>query len=45
MKSANIANVEVDRKEIAKNMAEFENDKYKKKQADEEKRIHIMEMM
>lgn len=38
-------NVEKDRKEIAKSMAKYEQDKQKKKEAEEIKRIKIMEMM
>lgn len=45
VKNEKTANVEKDRQEIAKNMAEYEKDKQKKKQAEEEKRYRIMEMM
>lgn len=38
-------NVEKDRLEIEKSMAKYEHDKQKKKEAEELKRIKIMEMM
>jgi hypothetical protein len=39
------ANVEKDKKEIAKSMAKYEKEKQKKKELEQEKRMKIMEMM
>lgn len=45
IKKQKTANVEKDRQEIAKSMAEYESEKQKKKAAEQEKRVRIMEMM
>ena len=45
MKFEQINEVEQDRQEIAKEMALYEEDKQKKRMAEKEKRVKIMEMM